>query len=55
MFRILPKEFPFFQLSLEETTNLIKFQYIINLFVNNQKVLTKSKTDTLKDKISEVV
>ncbi len=55
MFRILPKEFPHFQLSLEKTTILIKFQYIINLFEYNQKVLTKSITDTLKDKISEVV
>ena len=54
MFRILPKEFPSFQLSLKETTILIKFQYIINLFVEYQKVLTKSKTDTLKDKITKM-
>jgi len=37
--------------------NLSKFQYIINLFVNllnNQKVLTESITDTLKEKLTEV-
>ncbi|MCK4384140.1 MAG: hypothetical protein KAW66_12650 [Candidatus Lokiarchaeota archaeon] len=39
---------------MEETTILIKFQYIINLFEYNQKLLTISKSDTLKNKITEV-
>ena len=51
MVRILPKEFPYSQIKLGEIINLFKFHYIINLFEYNQKLLTISKTDTLKNKL----
>lgn len=54
MFRILPKEFPYSQFTLGEIINLFKFHYIINLFEYNQKLLTISKTDSLKNKIMNV-